>query len=119
MVLFISFITFFAVDVNCEVCVGLFSAADRCFPRARLQPLCPGKGYVDVVRKERFWSTFLRIVLRGLQTRAGTAITRPTENLCSRRTRKASAALHRTKKIGLYFRSGMLRRSLYQLRDDD
>src|SRR5699024_6250041 len=29
--------------------------------------------------------------LRGLQTRAGTAITRPTENLYSRRTRKATA----------------------------
>ena len=32
------------------------------------------------------------------------AITRPIENLCSRRTRKAPAALHRTKKIDLYFR---------------
>src|SRR5690625_915872 len=25
------------VDINCHVCAGLFSAADRCFPRARLQ----------------------------------------------------------------------------------
>src|SRR5699024_1389281 len=24
--------------INCVVCAGLFSAADRCFPRARLQP---------------------------------------------------------------------------------
>src|SRR5690625_5196928 len=29
--------------------------------------------------------------MRGLQTRTGTAITHPTENLCSRRTRKATA----------------------------
>src|SRR5699024_1880536 len=26
------------VDINCDVCAGVFSAADRCFPRARLQP---------------------------------------------------------------------------------
>src|SRR5690625_4293336 len=26
------------VDLNCDVCAGLFSAAARCFPRARLQP---------------------------------------------------------------------------------
>src|SRR5690625_1762120 len=26
------------VDINCHVCAGMFSAADRCFPRARLQP---------------------------------------------------------------------------------
>src|SRR5699024_1396674 len=26
------------VDINCEVRAGLFSASDRCFPRARLQP---------------------------------------------------------------------------------
>ena|SRR5699024_2057164 len=44
----------FVVDVKCEVSARLFSAADRCFPRARLQPPCPGKGYVDVVCKERF-----------------------------------------------------------------
>jgi len=25
-----------------------------CFPRARLQPPCPGKGYANVVRKGRF-----------------------------------------------------------------
>src|SRR5699024_12185977 len=57
------------VDINCDVCARVFSAADRCFPRARLQPPCPGKGYVDVVRKERLYSTLLK-VLRGLQTRA-------------------------------------------------
>src|SRR5699024_10741840 len=42
------------VEIYCDVCGVLFSAADRCFPRARLKPPCPGKGYVDVVRKERF-----------------------------------------------------------------
>ena len=48
-------IVVFAIkSINFDVCAGLFSAADRCFPRARLQPPCPGKGYVDVVRKERF-----------------------------------------------------------------
>src|SRR5690625_1844650 len=26
------------VNINCKVHAGLFSAADRCFPRARLQP---------------------------------------------------------------------------------
>src|SRR5699024_9138162 len=26
------------VDMNCDIRAGLFSAADRCFPRARLQP---------------------------------------------------------------------------------
>ncbi len=36
--------------------------------------------------------------LRGLRTRAGAALTRPTENHCSRRTRKATPAIHRTKK---------------------
>src|SRR5699024_2321179 len=43
--------------------------------------------------------------LRGLQTR-GTALSFvPSKTICcSHRTRKASAALHRTKKIGLYFR---------------
>jgi len=41
------------MSINCDICAGLFSAADRCFPRARLQSPCPGKGYVDVVRKER------------------------------------------------------------------
>src|SRR5690625_2419589 len=25
-------------SITCDVCAGLFSAADRCFPRARLQP---------------------------------------------------------------------------------
>jgi len=40
-------------SINCEVS-ALFSATDRCFPRARLQPPCPGKGYADVVRKGRF-----------------------------------------------------------------
>ena len=34
----------------------------------------------------------------------GLRTARPIKNLCSRRTRKASAALHRTKEIGLYFR---------------
>src|SRR5699024_12040650 len=29
---------FFVVDIKCEVSARLFSAADRCFPRARLQP---------------------------------------------------------------------------------
>jgi len=38
------------------------------------------------------------------KTGTGAAVTHPSENLCSRRTRKASAALYRTKKIGLYFR---------------
>src|SRR5699024_1455740 len=28
----------FVVDIKCEVSARLFSAADRCFPRARLQP---------------------------------------------------------------------------------
>src|SRR5699024_12120954 len=50
------------VDVNCEVTAGHkyvhFSpsgiAPGGCFPRARLQPPCPGKGYADVVRKGRF-----------------------------------------------------------------
>jgi len=26
------------ISINCYVCAGLFSAADHCFPRARLQP---------------------------------------------------------------------------------
>jgi len=38
------------------------SAVDRCFPRERLQPPCPGKGYVDVVRKERFCRPALKPV---------------------------------------------------------
>src|SRR5690625_2566371 len=25
-------------SIHCDICAGLFSAADRCFPRARLQP---------------------------------------------------------------------------------
>src|SRR5699024_3613744 len=25
-------------SIKCDICAGLFSAADRCFPRARLQP---------------------------------------------------------------------------------
>src|SRR5690625_2381860 len=28
----------FVVDANCDTCAGVFSAANRCFPRARLQP---------------------------------------------------------------------------------
>ena len=28
----------FVVDINSDVCARLFSAANRCFPRARLQP---------------------------------------------------------------------------------
>src|SRR5699024_209266 len=44
----------FAVEINYEVSAGLFSAANRCFPRARLQPPCPDKGYAGVVRKGRF-----------------------------------------------------------------
>src|SRR5690625_2658242 len=41
--------------------------------------------------------------LRGLQTRAGTAITRPTENLCSRRSQRSSAPNnHRDSEIELY-----------------
>src|SRR5690625_1495519 len=49
------------VDINCDICARLFSAADRCFPRARLQ------------------------------THAGTAITRPIENLCSCWSQRYSA----------------------------
>src|SRR5690625_4126021 len=30
-------VAFDAKSINCDVCAGLFSAADRCFPRARLQ----------------------------------------------------------------------------------
>src|SRR5690625_963314 len=41
--------------------------------------------------------------LRGLQTRAGTALTRPTENLCSRRTRKATAAFASHEENGFVF----------------
>src|SRR5699024_10951885 len=41
-------------SIDCDVCTGLLSAVARCFPRARLQPPCPGKGYADVVRKGRF-----------------------------------------------------------------
>src|SRR5690625_972360 len=26
------------ISINCYVCAGLFSAAERCFPRAQLQP---------------------------------------------------------------------------------
>src|SRR5699024_3357123 len=52
----------FVVDINCEVTAGHkyvhFSpsgiAPGGCFPRARPQPPCPGKGYADVVRKGRF-----------------------------------------------------------------
>src|SRR5699024_4872118 len=48
--------------INCDVTAGHkyvhFSssgiAPGGCFPRARPPPPCPGKGYVDVVRKERF-----------------------------------------------------------------
>src|SRR5699024_5463179 len=59
----------FVFDINCELTAGHkyvhFSspsgiAPGGCFPRARPQPPCPGKGYVDVVRKERFYSAFLK-----------------------------------------------------------
>src|SRR5699024_5483971 len=56
--------------MNRVVWAGLFSAAARCFPRARLQPPCPGNGYVDVVRTERLRSAAVSAVLRGAQTRA-------------------------------------------------
>ena len=57
------------------------------FPQARLQ----------LTRKQR--------TLPSGSSARGTAITRPIKNTrCSCRTRKASVNLHRTKKIGLYFR---------------
>src|SRR5690625_1268697 len=37
------------------------------------------------------FSLLEKTTLRGLQTRAGTAITRPIENLCSRRSQRSSA----------------------------
>src|SRR5699024_1299448 len=67
-------IFFLQRTINCDVCAGVFSAADRCFPRALPyryafqlpqmeytrfpgvadEPPCPGEGYVDVARKGRF-----------------------------------------------------------------
>src|SRR5699024_10702942 len=54
-VLLVNFLLLIVVfDVNCGIGAGFCSAADCCFPRARIQPPCPGKGYAGVVRKERF-----------------------------------------------------------------
>src|SRR5690625_6895059 len=42
-----------------QVIAPLSSTADDCFPRARLQPPCPGEGYAGVARKGRFKSAFI------------------------------------------------------------
>src|SRR5699024_8708966 len=88
-------------SINFDVCAELFSAADRCFPRARQRPylaLLPLRLLVtlwSILPRHKGTKRFIQVVpsLRGLQTRAGTAITRPTENLCSRRSQRSHARI--------------------------
>jgi len=68
--------------------------------------LAPARGMPALSAKDGFSRPSLALpTLRGLQTR-GTALSfAPSKTICcSRRTRKTSAALHRTKKMVLNFR---------------
>ena len=108
----------------------LISAPGSRFPRARLQPPCPGKGYADVVASARglqalaakavislpapekdgfSWPSFTNHSVGSSDTcwdwdctvgsshRRAFAVTRPTENLCSRRSHRPS--LTRTSEV--------------------
>src|SRR5699024_2500601 len=67
-------------SINCEVTSRLLSISTRYSRR-------PGSLRADAFRGHGF-SLLEKTTLRGLQTRAGTAITRPTEDLCSRRSHR-------------------------------
>src|SRR5699024_2660244 len=71
---------FDTIYIKCEVTSRLLSISTRYSRR-------PGSLRADAFRGHDF-SLLEKTTLRGLQTRAGTAITRPTEDLCSRRSHR-------------------------------
>src|SRR5699024_1215309 len=50
----IKIVIYYTIYIKCDISAQLFSAADRCFPRARLQPPCPGKGRRELPAKGGF-----------------------------------------------------------------
>src|SRR5699024_6296947 len=90
--------------INCDVYGDLFSAADRCFPRERLKPPCPKKGYADVVRKGRFYSAIIHHSAGSSDTCWDCALLVPPKTFVPAGQGRLRKLLHRTKKIDLYFR---------------
>src|SRR5690625_1877537 len=121
------------VDVNCEVCMGLFSAADRCFPRARLQPPRENHsaGSSDTCYSRRSQrssapnnhrnskSDIYRTVAKHHVSEGNTRrLLRESEDdeTPQRASFASEEAQREPAESVVYFRSGMLRRSLKMLR---
>src|SRR5690625_2028708 len=122
--LFLKIFVFDTKSLNCEISACVF----RCGPLlsagtasafdaqdvlvqvlrqdvAHLTCLALAKGMSTLFAKNGFSRPSLELFCGVFRHVLGLRVNaRPTENLCSRWTRKTTAALHRTKKIGLYFR---------------
>ena len=71
---------------------GCFPLQTVAFRGHGLSLLAPARGMPTLPAKGGFSRPSLLTTLRGLRTRAGSALTRPTENLCSRRSQRSSAS---------------------------
>src|SRR5690625_3067951 len=108
-------------SIHCDICAGLFSAADRCFPRARLQPPrethSAGSSDTCYSRRSQRSSAPNNHVSEGNTRRLQQE---SEDDETPQRASFASEEAHREPAESVvYFRSGsgtLLRSSLYQLR---
>ena len=82
---------FHSLDKTATYELGCFPLRTVAFRGHGFSLLAPSRGMPTLSAKDGFSRPSSLPPLRGLQTRAGTAITRPTEDICSRRSQRSSA----------------------------